>query len=367
MLFRALASALFLFGTTATAAFGETRIVAWNVSPISDEGLADRADAFAALGRDLDPDVVVLVETTGLEGARTVGRLMGWTDYYVAVSDWRRSRTNPFFALEVAVLSKVPIERVVEYDPSPDGTLRVVDQDGRPTGAEVEEIQPDTRGVAGVDPLARTDRVTMRVDLANGLTVLPVHLKSNRNGACYAADAALDTLRRMGLPAPDGLEDTLATGFDRATGERRSNALKREWVMAAVKTAGDAAVAEGRTVLIAGYFNTTFEQGLVGSSFEDCELADYGCAKGPFPAEACRGDGYDDTFAILTEPLIGTTRWTIPTRNLPRTFDDKAFADRAIDHMAVPNSQTELFGPASRSDATYGSDHYPILIEMLAR
>ena len=360
------AAALMLVATvTAPTALADTTIAAWNVAPVSDEGLADRANAFRAFARDVDPDVIVLIETTGLEGARTVAELIGWTEYEVAVSDWSRSRTNPFFALEVAVLSKVPIESATEYDPSPDGTLPVVDAAGEPTEAVVREIEPDARGIPSVSPLAGTDRVTLRVDLANGLTLFPVHLKSNRNGACIAAEEAIETLEDMGIDPLPELRSAVRDGFERATNERLLNAVKRERVMAAVKVLADEAVAEGRTVAILGDYNVGFEAGLVGTSFDDCKLADFGCARGPFPAEACRGaDGYDDTFAVLTVPLVGTTPWTILTDDLPRTFDDAAFADRAIDHIAVPASHTDRFAGARRADSTYGSDHYPIIVEV---
>jgi hypothetical protein len=49
------------------------------------------------------------------------------------------------------------------------------------------------------------------------------------------------------------------------------------------------------------------------------------------------GDGYNDTLGgILEAELVGRTKWKELSRHLPRTYDDPAFADFAIGHIAVP-------------------------------
>lgn len=352
-----------VLGVAGSNALSQTKIVAWNASPQLQESVQDRRRDLKRLNDDLQPDVLVLVEVAGREEAKILASSLGWPEYHMAVSDWAKMRTSVYFALETAVISKLPIEQVIEFDPRPDGTHAVVDHSGAELPVPVSEEQADTSGISGINQLAGTDRVTMRVDLENGLTVFPVHLKSNRNSICGLADDLNKDLRKLGLPENTGIPAMLANGFEAATKENVSNAMKRERVIAAVKLAADQAVEEGRDVLIAGDFNTSFEEGKVGTSFDDCTLQDFTCEKTPFQAAACSdGDGYDDTFAILTESLVGDTKWTVLTSDLGRTYDDEAFADRAIDHLAVPAGQSAKFQATSKADDVFGSDHFPIYV-----
>jgi endonuclease/exonuclease/phosphatase family metal-dependent hydrolase len=338
------------------------RIVSWNTKPALYEALDERLADFKALDRDLKPDVLVLIEVAGEHEVRKIVRALGWTKYHAIVTNWASLNDRVHFALEAAVISKTPIVRAVEYDASPDGHHEVFSNDGVVAGI-ASEVRLSSRGIAGFgDPLGRTDRGTIRVDLANGLTIFPVHLKSNRNGACIDLANAIRTLRRSGLPVPPAAKSFLARGFHRATKERLRNARKRERVMAATVRVANQAITEGRTVVIAGDMNTSFEPGLAGKVVEDCALADFGCAKGPLPSTACAaGDGYDDTLGgILEAGLIGRTKWRVLSRHLPRTYDDLAFADFAIDHIAVPAGVAGRFRAAQRGAKTYGSDHFPI-------
>lgn len=341
----------------------DTKIVAWNASPQLFESVQARKSDLEKLNSDLQPDVLVLIEVAGLEEAKVLAASLGWQDYNLAVSDWAKMSTNVYFALETAVVSKIPIEKTIELDPTPDGVNPVVDQDGNATSASVDEVEADTKGISGINTLARTDRVSMRVDLSNGLTVFPVHLKSNRNSVCGLASDLNKNLRKLGVAENSDIEDMLSNGFEAATKETLSNAMKRERVIAAVKLEADKAIDEGREVVIAGDFNTSFEDGKAGSAFADCTLQDFSCSRAPFPAEACSdGDGYDDTFAILTESLVGKKQWDVLTSELGRTYDDDAFADRAIDHIAVPADMSASFSSVGKADKTYGSDHFPVFV-----
>jgi hypothetical protein len=338
------------------------RIVSWNTKPALYEALDKRLPDFKALDRDLKPDVLVFIEVAGEHEVRKIVQALGWTKYHAIVTNWASLNHQVHFALEAAVISKIPIIRAVEYDASPDGHHEVFSNDGEVSGV-TSEAALSSRGIAGFgDPLARTDRGTIRVDLANGLTIFPAHLKSNRNGACIDLSNAIRTLRRVGLAVPPAAKSFLEAGFTRATKERLSNARKRERVMAAMVRVANQAIADGRTVLIAGDMNTSFEPGLAGKAVEDCVLADFSCTKGPLPPTACAtGDGYDDTLgSILEAGLVGRTKWKVLSRNLPRTYDDPAFADFAIDHIAVPIGIAAKFSAAQRGAKTYGSDHFPI-------
>lgn len=345
-------------------AFGAepVRIVSWNTKPALYEALNKRLADFKSLDQDLKPDVLVLIEVAGEYEVRKIVQALGWTKYHAIITNWASLNDRVHFALEAALISKIPIIRAVEYDASPDGHHEVFTNDGVVPGI-ASEVTLSSRGIAGFgDPLARTDRGTIRVDLANGLTIFPVHLKSNRNGACIDLSNAIRTLRRAGLQVPPTARTFLDRGFDRASKERLRNARKRERVMAATVRVANEAMAEGRTVVIAGDMNTSFEPGLAGKAVEDCTLADFGCATGPLPPTACTtGDGYDDTLGgILEAGLVGGTKWKVLSRHLPRTYDDPIFADFAIDHMAVPVDTAAKFIKVQRGTKTYGSDHFPI-------
>lgn len=49
------------------------------------------------------------------------------------------------------------------------------------------------------------------------------------------------------------------------------------------------------------------------------------------------------------------------SKELGRTYDDDAFADKAIDHIAVPAVVSAKFTTATKSDETFGSDHFAVI------
>lgn len=354
--------------SSVTARADEMRIVSWNAAPSLYEALDKRLSDFTAMADELEPDVLVLVELTGEIELDRIVKALGWGEYHAVVSNWSTLSTQASFALEVAVISKSRILRVTEFDASPDGHHEVLTATGVQPGLVTEE-ELSASGIPHFgDPLAQTDRGTLRVDLANGLTIFPLHLKSNFNDACGDLGDALNVINRSVPPATPAAQDYLAAakqalqdGFPAATAVHISNAKKRERVMAAAVRIANAAIADGRTVVIAGDLNTSFEPGRFGSSPTDCTLTDFTCAKGPFPASACRnGDGFDDALGILEAGLVGKAKWKVLSRGLGRTFDDPAFADFAIDHIAVPTVDAGKFSGAQRAAKTYGSDHFPI-------
>lgn len=339
----------------------ETKIVSWNASPSLYEALSNRTEDFARIVNDLDPDVLVLIEMAGDLEVREIARSLGWAKYYGVTSNWGVLSTQVYFALEAAVISKIPIVAAIEYDASPDGHHELFSHSGTVSGL-VAEKQLSASGIPGFgDTLRATDRGTIRVDLENGLTIFPVHLKSNRNSACSSMNDAVKTLEKNSIVVPQDAVRFLENGFPAATAATASNAKKRERVMAAVTIAANEAISSGRTAVIAGDFNTGYEPGKFGKQIADCQLSNFSCAKGPFPVSACQGgDGYDDTLGMLEEGLVGTAKWKILSRGLGRTYDDEAFSDHAIDHIAVPTAAASRFSEAARALETYGSDHFPI-------
>lgn len=353
-----LATTTLYFVSDANAA--DVKIVSWNAEAGMYEAIEKRHTDFGQLVSDLNPDVLVLIEVNGPEELKRIISGLGWTEYHAVLSDFSDVNTDAFSGLEVAVISKIPITAATELDASnADGTHAVFGTFG---ALPTTEEKLSSQGISHIQPLANTDRGTLRVDLANGLTIFPVHLKSNTNGPCIDADEASKTLAKMGLAIPAEISNGIANGFDLSTKENVLNAVKRERVIAAVEKQARAASSEGRMVVIAGDFNTSYEAGKVGSTFDDCNLANYGCAKMPFPANTCvAGDGYDDTLSILELGLTGGAPWKVLTKELGRTYDDDAFADKAIDHIAVPATISSKFAVATKSGETYGSDHFAVM------
>lgn len=191
-----------------------------------------------------------------------------------------------------------------------------------------------------------TAKGTIRVDLAGGLSLFPVHLKSDR----------------ITKNSPNAITKT-----------RISNAQKREVTIAAISRVAGKAVLSGRTTVILGDFNATFEPGKFGAELADCQLLDFPNKPMLFPLSACAGPGYDDTLGILEFGLIDSKKWIFLTRKLGQTWyggyrtwlgASYNYGDFAIDHVAVPVEQSSQFGVATRADDLYGSDHWPIVFEV---
>jgi exonuclease III len=340
------------------------RIVSWNTNATLLESINDRSKQFESLNLALAPDVLVLIEVPGRDVAEAIAKSLKWQNYHAVVSDFSKVRANAYEGLELAVISKIVIERAVEFDPVPDGkhdAFGAGDLGGNTPSVTEQKIT--NTALPSLGSFDEYDRGTIRVDLANGLTIFPVHLKSNVNGSCIEIDEAGSAIRTQDRELSEKLKAYFDNGFRKATDQHLKNAQRRERMMAAVLVEANKAVAEGRTVIIAGDFNTAFEPGKAGKLNDDCTLQDFSCAKAPFPKRACRGDGFDDTLAMSEEPLIGTQKWKFLTRNLTRTYNDQKFSDLAIDHIVVPANQSSMFAPATKSDDTFGSDHFAVITE----
>lgn len=347
--------------------FAKTEIVVWNAQASLEEKTSERLDDFKSFAETTDPDVIVLIEMSGESSVESFVSQLDWPEVYHITSDLAQLSTNVFFALEMAVISKRPIENVVEYDTSLDGVRPVRTESGSVLDVVTEELLT-SNGIPNFgQPLARTDRGTIRVDLDNGLSIFPVHLKSNRAGSCSGPRDALKTIERNNFSLSPALraqlEGAYDAGFPEATAEHISNAQKRERVIAAVAREAQNAIDAGRHAVILGDFNTAYEEGKKGDLPGDCALQAFSCRKAPFPANACSdGDGYDDTLAILEQGYASAAKWNVLSKSLPRTYDDTAFADAAIDHVAVPVSSQEKFTDIRRGNELFGSDHYPVSV-----
>jgi hypothetical protein len=162
-----------LFAALSVNAFAETKIVTWNAEAELTESLEERLQDFEDFAAAVDPDVVILVEMNGEQGVSAFVDKLGWSEYYSVTSNLSKLSTSVYFALEVAVVSKIPITSAVEYDTSIDGA-HGINVNGVVSPVAIDEVQLRSDGIAHFgDTLASTDRGTIRVDLDNGLTLFP--------------------------------------------------------------------------------------------------------------------------------------------------------------------------------------------------
>jgi hypothetical protein len=176
---QALACCVLPLAIGAYAEAAETTIVSWNMAPRLLEGLERRVDDIRAMDAVLKPDVLILIEVAGQSEAKRIAEILGWTTYFGAVTNWSLMTTQVNFAIETAVISKIPIEGVIEMDASVD-TFHPAFKTGGvdDAGIAASEVKLSADGIAGVNPLANTDRGKMRVDLANWMYILSVYLMS---------------------------------------------------------------------------------------------------------------------------------------------------------------------------------------------
>jgi len=361
MVYRTLCSILILW-FSAYASASDLKIVTWNVSPSFYEALPERKDDFRRLADELKPDILVLVEITGDLELKQIAEYLGWERYFGIATNQSIAKNTAFTALETAIISRIPIKNVVEYDVTLDGHHEVFTEKGLLPGLVTEE-ELSSEGIKGFgQTLGNFDRGSMRVDIGGELTIYPVHLKSNRNNECFDLGDAIKFFKRNGFSYDSSADSALTSGFERATARRITNAEKRERVIAAISRVAASAIKDGRVSLIAGDFNTAFEDGKYGQKIEDCKLKDFSCAKTPFPSAACtRGDGFDDTLGLLEAGLVDGQKWIFLSKEFGRTYEDKKFADAAIDHMAVNEESIERFKDSYVAKDLYGSDHFPIV------
>ncbi len=105
--------------TTAHAA--DVRIVTWNAKELfTPDDAFDRAGKLADFVAAAEPDILILQEITSLEVAEAFNVASGLNAPHVACSDFVQNPTLKHSSFEVAILSKIPLDQVIEFDPSPD-------------------------------------------------------------------------------------------------------------------------------------------------------------------------------------------------------------------------------------------------------
>jgi len=340
---------------------GGPRLMTWNIDggEASSATIGARIErAFAAVG---PVDVLVLqeiVEQGQVEAAAAAGEFSHWalSDFSppVAITKaWHKS-------LEVAVLSRLPITSVAEWDttgPLPEGDR----YPPRTSAAGIPSISLRLAIDAGNPPPSRG---FLRVDLVNGWSVYAVHWKSSRGRDCTRRD--------------------------------RANARLREVQAAGLAADAEETLGRGRTVIVAGDFNIQAPGRVlrVGRDpDDDCAPTDGSCEA--VCGERGRGwkrwgsrvrDGYDDSIALLLrmDPsarlLSGSLDSTYVLRRFPGgaidhiLVADKRGADRGVADAGANTGHIEatgfslavtppLDGKGADGGRWHGSDHRPVLIQ----
>lgn len=303
------------------------RLMSWNIEGGEQPPrvVAERVrEALAEIGA---VDVLVLqevIDAAQVQAAAAAGGFPNWamSDFSPPVritGAWHES-------LEVAILSRLPIESAVEWDP----TGRRPEGDGHPprisdAAAPARERRIDV-GTGGPPP----SRGFLRADLTGGWSLYAVHWKSSRGKDCTAAD--------------------------------RENARVREVQARGLAADAAARLAQGRTVIVAGDYNIQAPGRVLRAGTdpgEDCIPRDGRCEGicGP------RGlDGYDDSISLL---LAVDPSARLLTSTLDSTYILRRFPGGAIDHILVAGPRAAAFPAATTPSVEgrrwLGSDHRPVV------
>ena len=296
----------------------EIHIVLWNGEKLfSVDDVEGRADDLGAFATEFpDADIIVLDEVTSIDVVKAVRDRMGYTGFHTACSDFSQNDNLGVNSLEVGIISRFPLTNVVEFDPSTDNT----GQPGEPGEEPLVDI-----GVPGISNL-QTSRGFLTADVADlGITLVCTHLKSSQRSS--------------------GQSD-------------HDNAKKRELVAASIArfVAGRLSGNGAATVLVAGDMN-------VGET--DRTKNGFRLTEDNFTALA--GDLYDDTHAIFSNGLVDGLHMASLTKGLgTETFDDPQFAGSGpIDCIYVIGRQAGDFTLATKSEHTFGSDHFAVSTRFL--
>ena len=109
------------FLSLSSQALAQTKIVVWNAQASLEEKASERLKDYREFANFTNANVIVLIEMSGETSVRDFVETLDWSEAYYVTSDFSKLSTNVFFALEMAVISKHPIQQVIEYDTSPDG------------------------------------------------------------------------------------------------------------------------------------------------------------------------------------------------------------------------------------------------------
>lgn len=327
--FALLLIALCLLAPLSGAQAAPLPLMTWNIEAgeITPAALAKRIEQ--ALDSVGPVEVLVLQEIiseTQVEAAAKAGGFRYW-----AMSDFSPPLkiTNAWHkSLEVAVLSRRPIESAAEWDTT--GRKRY--GDGHPPRTSAPRVPTRELRVDIKADDAQPPRGFLRVDLADGWTVYAVHWKSSRGKHCNAQD--------------------------------RASARERERQATGLAADAASALAVGRTIIVAGDYNIQAPGRVLRVGTDpsvDCAPTQGRCEGLCGPGGL---DGYDDSIAILLgiDPSARLLSGDLDATYLPRRFPGGA-----IDHILVAGPKADRFANATTPPVTgkhwQGSDHRPVIAD----
>lgn len=296
----------------------------WNVAGAERDAAAVARSVSDMIGDLGEVDILIVQEVITQEQVSEIANAIGF-DHWV-ISDFSpppHITTSPYASLEVAVISRQPIERVGEWDTTgqaPNG------DNFPPRTSSASTLSEELEITVGLN--SRPSRGFLRADIENGPSVYAVHWKSSLGKSCNSEDV----------------------GF----------ALQREDQARGLLEDAEEQLASGRGLIIGGDFNIQAPGKAlrVGTTaMEDC-----------LPIGSCTGvcgaggkDGYDDSLAILTS-LNGAR---ILSEDLDGTYIGFATSGGAIDHLIVTCIGASSFetatSPTVTGDDYFGSDHRPVV------
>ncbi len=303
----ALACVLF----TSTARADDAVIALWNgreLFEVSD--VEERRDELLRFAQDLKPDVLLLDEVCSLAVVEKVREVMQLNDYHAACSDFSQRDDLKYNSFEVAILSKYPLTRVIEFDQSPDNSPYT--DKGEPNEMPMTVGSLLKLGIRNA--IISRGFLWARIDELR-LTLCLTHLKSSGRG---------DDAR---------------------------NAMKREYVVAAMALSvlDDMKKFPAYSYIVAGDLNVGATD--VKKNGKDLDI----------DTTSGDGDRYDETHALLSQGLIDGLVMKNLCAGVGETYDSPDFPGTGpIDNIYVAGAHVDRFADAAKTAEIYGSDHFAV-------
>ncbi len=394
-------------------AYSETklRVVNWNVKAGSVENVLQRKAGISALKGRVPIDILVLQEINSFASVQLIAEYLGMKDSYIAVSNFGSDAKSIFLGLETAVISRVPIVAVSEYQQRFDGKLDpngpiTIDSSGEikfRVNEDIEElIVPQDVITDSNDAEKRVSRGLLRVELKNGLIIYPIHLKSNLPSLCFNVNRGLsDTLSslnkiKVSVPEVSEKVDVAVEAIRKLVRVDGTNkeAITRRLVQeklpgftemhaatAASRENGTAALAKlvasdlknknVKGIIVAGDFNTPIDEpSKTGIDLKvDCMPQPMSCDTKIVPDTCGDKDGFDDTHFILSGGVVGGLKMKAMFTKAEPTHTGEDFAESPIDNIYVAGGiASKVVGARilkGSGEIAFGSDHFPLEVKVI--
>ena len=306
---RLLLLAAILFAHPALA--DEAVIALWNGRELFEVADAEaRSEQLRHFAVEVKPDVLLLDEVCSLAVVEKVREVMGLDGYHVACSDFSQRDDLKYNSFEVAILSKYPLTRVIEFDQSPDNSPYC--DDGEPNEIPLTAASLLKQGI--MNAVVSRGVLWARIDDLK-LTICLTHLKSSSRG------------------------------------DDSRNAMKREYVAAAMALSvlDDMRKFPGYSYMVAGDLNVGATD--AAKNGEDLDI----------DTTSGEEDRYDETHALLSKGLVDGLTMKNLCLGVGETYDSPDFPGTGpIDNIYVAGTRAGTFAEAVKSAETFGSDHFAV-------